>query len=70
MEFYPLTEKGLTLIPVVLTIVLRGAQRDAESGVLLSSEFLPHVSRRPVKVCKQVRTNVRGDACVLSHAGE
>ncbi|MET0936178.1 MAG: helix-turn-helix domain-containing protein [Luteibacter sp.] len=64
-DFYTLTEKGLDLIPVVLTITLWSAKHDAKSYARRSKEFLARISESPLQVAEEVKALVRGGGCVF-----
>jgi DNA-binding HxlR family transcriptional regulator len=64
-DVYTLTEKGLDLIPIVLSIVLWSAQHDAKSYVRPRREFLARISENPMQVSEEVKALVRSGGCVF-----
>jgi len=64
-DFYTLTEKGLDLIPIVLTIVLWSAKHDSKSYVRHSKELLARVTQSPMQVSEEVKALVRHGGCIF-----
>ena len=64
-DFYTLTEKGLDLIPIVLSIVLWSAKHDSKSYVLHRKEWVDRLSRNPVEVSEEVKALVRNGGCMF-----
>ncbi|MDB5724792.1 MAG: transcriptional regulator, HxlR family [Novosphingobium sp.] len=64
-DFYTLTEKGLDLIPVVLSIVLWSAEHDSKSYVRRSKEFLARLRQNPVQMSEEVKALVRRGECMF-----
>jgi DNA-binding HxlR family transcriptional regulator len=64
-DVYTLTEKGLDLIPIVLSIVLWSAQHDVKSYVRPRREFLARISENPMQVSEEVKALVRSGGCVF-----
>jgi DNA-binding HxlR family transcriptional regulator len=64
-DFYTLTEKGLDLIPVMLSIVLWSAQHDAQSYVRGQKEFIARISQHPAQVSEEVKALVRDGGCIF-----
>ncbi|NDL66068.1 transcriptional regulator [Enterobacteriales bacterium SAP-6] len=64
-DFYTLTEKGLDLIPIVLSIVLWSARHDAKSYVRGQKEFIARISQHPVQVSEEVKALVRNGGCIF-----
>lgn len=69
-DLYTLTEKGLDLIPVMLTIVLWSAQHDAKSYVLGQPEFIARIREQPVQVSEEVKALVRSGGCLFPGSGK
>ena len=69
-DFYTLTEKGLDLIPIVLTIVVWSAKHDAKSYVRRRKEFVARLNRSPAEVSDEVRALVRNGGCVFPESRE
>ena len=69
-DFYTLTEKGLDLIPVVLTIVRWSATHDSQSYARHSKEFLSRLSENPGQLCEEVKTLVRQGGCIFPSSSE
>ena len=68
--FYTLTEKGLDLIPIVLTIVLWSAKHDSDSYVRRREEFLARLSQNPMQVSEEVKALVRNGGCIFPESRE
>ena len=64
-DFYTLTEKGLELMPIVLSIVLWSAKHDPKSYVRRSKDFLARLRQNPVQVSEEVKTLVRNGGCMF-----
>ncbi|HEX8593892.1 MAG TPA: helix-turn-helix domain-containing protein [Pseudomonas sp.] len=64
-DFYTLTEKGLDLIPVVLSIVLWSAKHDSKSYVRDLEEFVTRLSQNPTQVSEEVKALVRNGGCMF-----
>jgi DNA-binding HxlR family transcriptional regulator len=58
-DFYTLTEKGLDLVPILLSIVLFSAKHDSKSYVRRSKDLLARLNRDPVEVSEEVKALVR-----------
>src|SRR3984885_14540100 len=58
-DFYTLTEKGLDLIPIVLSIVLWSAKHDSKSYVRRSKAFAARLSQNPMQVSEEIKALVR-----------
>lgn len=67
-DVYTLTEKGLDLIPIMLSIVVWSAQHDAKSYVRGQKEFVARISQHPVQVSEEVKALVRNGGCVFPDA--
>jgi DNA-binding HxlR family transcriptional regulator len=64
-DFYTLTEKGLDLIPVALSIVTWSAKYDAKSYVRSAKDFVARLHQNPLLVGEEVKALVRGGGCVF-----
>ncbi len=64
-DVYTLTEKGLDLIPIALSIVLWSAKHDSKSYARRSKKFLARLSRNPVLTSEEVKTLVRSGGSVF-----
>jgi DNA-binding HxlR family transcriptional regulator len=64
-DIYTLTEKGLDLIPVALSIVLWSAKHDSDSYVRKCKELVARLNRNPVKVGEEVKAVVRSGGCMF-----
>lgn len=64
-DFYSLTDKGLDLIPIVLSIVAWSAKHDAKSGVRRHKEFVTRLRRNAQKVSGEVHELVRNGRCLF-----
>jgi DNA-binding HxlR family transcriptional regulator len=64
-DIYTLTEKGLDLIPVTLSIVLWSAKHDSDSYVRKCKELVARLNRNPVKVGEEVKAVVRSGGCMF-----
>ena len=69
-DFYTLTEKGLDLIPIVLTIVLWSAKHDSKSYVRHCKEFVARLNRSPMQVSEKVKALVRNGGCIFPEGKE
>lgn len=69
-DFYTLTEKGVDLIPILLSIVLWSAKHDAKSYVRRSKEFIARLQRSPVEVSEEVKELVRNGGCIFRQSKE
>lgn len=64
-DFYSLTDKGLDLIPILLSIVLWSAKHDSQSYVRHSQEFVARLSQSPVQVSEEVKALIRNGGCLF-----
>jgi DNA-binding HxlR family transcriptional regulator len=64
-DFYSLTEKGLDLIPILLSIFAWSAKHDRKSGARRQKEFLTRLSRNAAKVSAEVQELVRNGGCLF-----
>lgn len=64
-DYCALTEKGLDLIPIMLTIVLWSAKHDPKSNAPSGKGFLERLGRNPMKVSEEVKTLVRKGGCIF-----
>lgn len=64
-DFYTLTEKGLDLIPIALSIVTWSEKYDSKSYVRSATDFVARLHRNPVKVGEEVKALVRRGGCVF-----
>jgi len=64
-DFYTLTEKGLDLIPIALSIVTWSEKYDSKSYVRSAKDFVARLRRDPVRVGEEVKALVRGGGCVF-----
>ncbi|MGF6768105.1 DNA-binding HxlR family transcriptional regulator [Paraburkholderia sp. GAS199] len=69
-DFYTLTEKGLDLIPIVLSIVLWSAKHDSKSYVRRSKDFVARLSRNPAEMGEEVKALVRSGGCMFPESRE
>ncbi|MGI4840249.1 MAG: winged helix-turn-helix transcriptional regulator [Janthinobacterium lividum] len=69
-DFYTLTEKGLDLIPVMLTIVLWSATHDSDSYARRSKDFLTRLSADAGQVSEEVKALVRRGGCIFPGSSE
>lgn len=60
-----LTEKGLDLIPIVLSIALWSAKHDSKSYARHSKDFIARLSRSPMQVGEEVKALVRSGGCIF-----
>jgi DNA-binding HxlR family transcriptional regulator len=67
-DVYTLTEKGLDLIPIMLSIVVWSAQHDPKSYVRNQKEFVARISENPVQVGEEVKALVREGRCIFPDA--
>ena len=64
-DFYTLTDKGLDLIPILLSIVVWSAKHDSKSYVRQRKAFLARLNRNPVEVSNEVKALVRNGGSVF-----
>jgi len=64
-DFYTLTEKGLDLIPIVISIVIWSAKHDANSYVRRSKALVARLSQDPAGVSEEVKALVRNGGCLF-----
>ena len=64
-DFYSLTEKGLDVIPILLSIVAWSAEHDAKSGVRKRKAFVTRLNRNAQKVSGEVKELVRNGGCLF-----
>jgi DNA-binding HxlR family transcriptional regulator len=64
-DFYLLTEKGLDLIPILLSIFAWSWNYDAKSGARREKEFAARLSRNAQKVSGEVKELVRSGGCLF-----
>jgi DNA-binding HxlR family transcriptional regulator len=69
-DFYTLTEKGLDLIPVLLSITLWSAKHDSKSYVRRRKELLARLNRSPVEVSDSVKALVRSGGALFPESKE
>ena len=69
-DFYTLTEKGLDLIPIVLSIVLWSARHDSKSYVRDLEQFVTRLSESPAQVSEEVKALVRNGGCMFPEIKE
>jgi DNA-binding HxlR family transcriptional regulator len=69
-DFYKLTEKGLDLIPILLSIVVWSAKHDSKSYVRRSKEFVASLHRNPIEVSDAVKALVRNGGCLFPASKE
>lgn len=69
-DFYTMTEKGLDLIPIVLSIVVWSAQYDAKSYVRGQTEFVARIKQHPVEMYEEVKALVRNGGCVFPNGNQ
>ena len=69
-DFYTLTEKGLDLIPIVLSIVVWSARHDSKSYVRRRNDFVAHLKASPVQVSEEVKELVRNGGCIFPESRE
>src|SRR5471030_2632766 len=63
-DFYTLTEKGLDLIPIVLSIVLWSAKHDSKSYARHLEAFVTRISQNPTQVSEELKALVRNGGCI------
>lgn len=64
-DFYTLTEKGVDLIPILLSIIVWSAKNDSTAYVRPPKKLLARLNRNPVEVSDEVKTLVRNGGCVF-----
>lgn len=64
-DFYTLTEKGLDLIPIMLSVVLWSAKYDSKSYVLRNKEFVTRLSESHTTMSEEVKSLVRNGECMF-----
>ena len=69
-DFYTLTEKGLDLIPIVLSIVVWSARHDSKSYVRRRKDFVARLKASPVQVSEEVKELVRNGGCIFPESRE
>ncbi|TDY20216.1 HxlR family transcriptional regulator [Paraburkholderia sp. BL6665CI2N2] len=69
-DFYTLTEKGLDLIPVVLSIVLWSAKHDSKSYVRRRKDFVARLRGSPLQVGEEIKALVRNGGCLFPESKE
>lgn len=69
-DFYTLTEKGLDLIPIVLSVVLWSAKYDSKSYVRRSKQFVARITQNPMQVGEEVKALVRSGGCIFPEIRE
>jgi len=69
-DFYTLTEKGLDLIPIVLSIVVWSARHDSKSYVRRRKDFVARLRESPVQVSEEVKELVRNGGCIFPESRE
>ncbi|MFJ2685079.1 winged helix-turn-helix transcriptional regulator [Pseudomonas sp. NPDC087342] len=69
-DFYTLTEKGLDLIPVVISIVLWSAKHDSKSYVRRQEDLIARLSQNPMQASEEVKALVRSGGCIFPENGE
>lgn len=69
-DLYTLTEKGLDLIPILLSIVVWSAKHDSKSYVRLSKAFIDRLNRSSAEVSDEVKALVRNGGCVFPESTE
>jgi len=69
-DFYTLTEKGLDLIPILLSIVLWSAKHDSKSYVRRCKKFVADLDRNPAGMSDTLKALVRNGGCVFPESKE
>lgn len=69
-DFYTLTEKGLDLIPIMLSIVVWSARHDSKSYVRRRKDFVARLKASPVQVSEEVKELVRNGGCIFPESRE
>lgn len=64
-DFYSLTEKGLDLIPILLSVVAWSAKHDSKSYARRRKEFVTRLGRNAHKVSDEVKKLVRNGGCIF-----
>lgn len=64
-DFYSLTEKGLDLIPVLLSFVAWSAKHDPKSYARRRKDFVTRLIRNPQKAGEELKELVRSGGCVF-----
>lgn len=67
-DFYTLTERGLDLIPILLSIIMWSAEHDTTSSVRPPKELLARLKRSPMEVSDEVKALVRDGGSVFPKA--
>lgn len=69
-DFYSLTEKGLDLIPVLLSVVAWSAKHDPKSYARRRKDFVAGLKRNPQKAGEELQELVRSGGCVFPELKE
>lgn len=64
-DFYTLTEKGLDLIPVVVSVAMWSAKYDRKSYMLRQKEFSARLAANPTQVAEDLKALVRNGGCLF-----
>ena len=65
-DFYSLTEKGLDLIPVLLSVVAWSAKHDPKSYARRRKDFVARLQRNPQKTAVELQELVRKGGFIFS----
>lgn len=65
-DFYALTEKGLDLIPVLLSVVAWSAKHDPKSYARNRKDFIARFNRNPQNTGEELKELVRNGGCIFS----
>lgn len=64
-DFYSLTERGLDLIPILLSMIAWSAKHDPKSYARKRKEFVTRLNRDPQKAAEEARELVRNGGCLF-----
>jgi len=69
-DFYSLTEKGLDLIPILLSMVAWSARHDPKSYARKRKDFVTRLNRDPRKAAEETKELVRNGGCLFADLKE
>lgn len=64
-DFYTLTDKGVDLVPIVLSIGMWSLQHDADSDARFHTDFVARLRADPVRLGEEVKVLVRDGGCIF-----
>ena len=64
-DFYSLTEKGLDLIPILLSVVAWSARHDPKSYARKRKDFVTRLNRNPQQAGEEAKELVRNGGCLF-----